>query len=808
MITTRACIGAFPYVILSMTLPAFRQGAVNPCSGSVHRVTPFSGYPMLSRLPHRLLTSVAAFRSDKRGQVAITFGLTLVPMITLLGAAVDYSNLRRSKTILQANVDAVVLGAQQQSITSNAALLTYAQRFVPATSAVYTSTDGSMCVTAQQAVSTNFLQVVRIASMSTTATACSLNQTQTTGTYEIALALDNTGSMAVADTTTAKTKMASEITAAKNFVTQMFAAIPAANMQISLVPFTTAVNVGTSNATASWMDTQGKSSIHWENFPKLGSAVSNYQSTAEATINSRFDLYSQINQSWAGCVEERPQPYTLTDTAASSGTPDTLYVPMFAPDESDTPNSSYRSYNSYLSDLGGTCVNGDAYDTVDAGTASGSITATYKDGTKFWGDNQQKFCKYLMKYAALNPPTLDVRSAIASWLTANGSPGNNNWTINGAAQGNYQVPATTIASLVTNYNNGGNKLYSVGSGSTSVSFCTNFNVGYSNQNGYYISSNSCSTQTGYYSAYAGWYYGYYTAQSTGLLTAAQANNPTGSSWTSTSNTITSTGWNASSGYTAWTGSGWGFGGSGWGSGTGWGWGSGLNSSTSNPGQTASGQASSQHIGSNQFNIGGGANSGCDATLQPVTTLSNNQTTLKANIDKMVANGATNLVSGLMWAWKTISPNGPFNTAAAPVKAYGTANNKKIIVFMTDGYNNWEPDDSQNGGVYSAFGYYKNNRVGALTVNGSLQTPTSSNNRSYLDAAFLQACTNAKNAGVEIYTVAFSIPNAPIDAQGQSTVQSCATDTAHYFKATNGTELSTFFQSIGQSVTQSYLRLKS
>ncbi len=759
---------------------------------------------MSSRLLQRLLTSAAAFRADKRGQVAITFGLTLVPMITLLGAAVDFSNLRRSKTVLQGNVDAVVLGAQQQSITTNAALMTYAQRFLPTVNtAIYTAADGSMCVTASQAVSTNFLKLAQINTMTTTASACSLNQVQTTGTYEIALALDNTGSMGVADTTTAKTKMASEITAAKAFITQMYAAVPAANMQISLVPFTTAVNVGSTYSSASWMDTQGKSSIHWENFPKLGSAVSSYQQTAEASINSRFDLYSQINQSWAGCVEERPQPYTFTDTQASSATPDTLYVPMFAPDESDTPNSGYRSYNSYLSDLGGTCVNGDKYDTVDAGTASGSINATYKDGTKFWGDNQQKFCKYLMKYAAINPPTLDVQSSIASWLSANGSPGNNNWTINGSANGNYQVPATTIANLITS-----SKFYGINSGSTSVSFCTNFNVAYSSKNGYSIASNSCGSQTSYYNVYAGWYYGYYTAQSTGLLSAAQANNPVGSAWSAATNTISSTGWGASNAYTAWTGSGWGFGGSGWGSGTGWGWGSGLNSSTNNPGQTASGQSSTQFLGKNQFNIGGGANSGCDATLQPVTTLTNNATTLKANVDKMVANGATNLVSGMMWAWRTISPNGPFNTGTTPVKAYGTTNNKKIIVFMTDGYNNWEDDDSQNGGVYSALGYYKNNRAGALTVSGSSQTPTASNNRSYLDAAFLQACTNAKNAGVEVYTVAFSIPNAPIDAQGISTVQSCATDSAHYFKATNGTELSTFFQSIGQSITQSYLRLKS
>ena len=740
------------------------------------------------RLTQRLLASAAAFRADKRGQVAITFGLTLVPLITLLGAAVDYSNLRRSKTTLQANVDAAVLGAQQQSITTNAALMTYAQRFVPAISAVYNSSDGSMCVTAQQVVTTNFLQLVRINSMTTTAAACSLNQTQTTGTYEIAMALDNTGSMAVADTTTAKTKMASEITAAKNFVTQMFAAVPATNMQISLVPFTTAVNVGTTYSTAAWIDTQGKSSMHWENFPKLSTSGAPIASETAWNPQSRFDLFSQINQSWAGCVEERPQPYTLTDTAANASTPDTLYVPLFAPDESDTPNSGYRSYNSYLNDSGGYCVGGDAYDLNDA-------NGTFKDGSSFFNDNQQKLCKYAIKWAANNPNTTTQasasQSAISSWLLANGSPGDNNWTINGSAWGNYQISAATAAGLIA-----GNNLSSVSG--TTVNFCTNFSVGYNWSTGkYYVSdSSSCFRSSGALRS------NYSTT-----LPANYVNNPQGSSWTSSSSPITSSGWGASSALAAWAGSGWGYGGSGWGAGSGWGWGTGLNGSTNNPGQTPSGTASSQYIGSNQFNVGGGANSGCDATLQPLTTLSNNQTTLNTNLGKMTANGATNLVSGLLWAWRTISPNGPFNTNSA-VKPYATANNKKIIVFMTDGFNNWEPDDSQNGGVYSSFGYYKNARIGALSVNGSSQNPTASNNRSYLDAAFLQACTNAKNAGVEIYTVAFTIPNAPIDAQGQTTVQNCASDSAHYFKATNGTELNTFFQKIGQSVTQSYLRLKS
>ncbi len=37
--------------------------------------------------------------------------------------------------------------------------------------------------------------------------------------------------------------------------------------------------------------------------------------------------------SWQGCVEARPHPYSTNDETASSSEPETLYVPMFAPDE-------------------------------------------------------------------------------------------------------------------------------------------------------------------------------------------------------------------------------------------------------------------------------------------------------------------------------------------------------------------------------------------------------------------------------------------------------------------------------------------
>ena len=159
---------------------------------------------------------------------------------------------------------------------------------------------------------------------------------------EVALVLDNTYSMAGTRITTLKT-------AATNFVDILEDAAELSRdanaLKISVVPFSTTVNVGSQYQTASWIDSQGVSPIHHEPFnaPTNGSARP-----------SRFTLFARINRSWAGCVESRPHPYDVQDTAPTTGTPATLFVPYFAPDEPDNwdPNYTDKTYwiNNYLPD--------------------------------------------------------------------------------------------------------------------------------------------------------------------------------------------------------------------------------------------------------------------------------------------------------------------------------------------------------------------------------------------------------------------------------------------------------------------------
>ena len=176
---------------------------------------------------------------------------------------------------------------------------------------------------------------------------------------------------------------------------------------------------------------------------------------------------------------------------------------------------------------------------------------------------------------------------------------------------------------------------------------------------------------------------------------------------------------------------------------------------------------------------------------------------------MYAKGSTNLFSGVMWGWRTLSPNGPFNTQTTPAGSVGPQNakpytlqtNQKVIVMMTDGFNSWNsmplgpnrktPNYGYNLSTYSPFGYFENGRLG----------PTNSSNwRSVMDSATLQACTNAKNAGIQIFTIGFSIPRDPIDQEWLNLLQNCASKPGMAFIAQDGSGLIATFKRIGDTLS--------
>lgn len=289
----------------------------------------------------KTISRIASFRRDQQGNTAVIFGLTLVPILVLGGASVDLARLNEKRSELQQAVDHVTLAlaknlaagetAAAQSDKARALLAGVSrdpQAQVAANYPAINMTTGEVCLTATTTVPTAIMSLVQIMTMPTSASGCAA---VAQGTYEVALVLDNTGSMA--QQATGGAKIDALKTAATQFVNYMFNSPSLGpRTKMSLVPFAASVRLDPATyANASFVDTQGQSSWTWRT-PAF---------TPDASVaTTRFDLFAKLagiksSWNWAGCFESLPYPRNVRDVAPVSGDPETLFVPMLAPDEPD-----------------------------------------------------------------------------------------------------------------------------------------------------------------------------------------------------------------------------------------------------------------------------------------------------------------------------------------------------------------------------------------------------------------------------------------------------------------------------------------
>jgi Flp pilus assembly protein TadG len=317
---------------------------------------------MFSRvLKNRLRAGVCRFPRDRGGQAAMMFALAAIPILTGAGVAVDFSRIATKHTSLQQAADSAALAIAQgaTSTTTNGDVLAQAQNYITTnynnkgatiTAATISSDHTSVCVTAQDNVQLGMMSMFNVNSKTVTASTCTAIAGGA-GTYEIALVLDNSGSMNEA--VSGNSKLAALKTAATNFINTMFTGNFAGKVKMSVVPFAGTVAVSsadTANGTAAWIDTQGKSSWHWKTFT----------GHTGAGFTSRLDIFNKLKAArsswaWAGCFETQPYPQNVNDTPPDTITPDTLFVPYLAPDEVDG-KQSYQ--NSYIDDTPSTGCSG------------------------------------------------------------------------------------------------------------------------------------------------------------------------------------------------------------------------------------------------------------------------------------------------------------------------------------------------------------------------------------------------------------------------------------------------------------------
>ncbi|MFO1172294.1 MAG: pilus assembly protein [Hyphomicrobiaceae bacterium] len=301
----------------------------------------------IARLAAALSIRVGKFSRNERGSIGVMFGAIIVVMIMFVGAAVDFGRAFMAREGIQDALDSAALAAGREletgadKVQAEAKARETFMANLPAgmedaeLSAVDVDSDsGQVTLRAAMTLQTSFVRIAGINELDIDAEAM---VSAGAGELEVVLVLDGSGSMK-------GTHIASLKTGAHGLITALFGENSTSNnVRVGVVPFAALVNVGSDNQNASWMDTDGRSSVHYENMSENV---------------PRFTLLDRMRgASWAGCVEVRPGAFATTDDEPDVSEPDSLFVPSFAPDEPDTANANGNRYsNSYLADDGGSCT--------------------------------------------------------------------------------------------------------------------------------------------------------------------------------------------------------------------------------------------------------------------------------------------------------------------------------------------------------------------------------------------------------------------------------------------------------------------
>ncbi|MEX0853509.1 MAG: pilus assembly protein TadG-related protein [Bauldia sp.] len=632
------------------------------------------------------------FLANNRGTVLPIFVLALLPLLLATGGVVDFTNAYDKQTMVQDAMDSAALAAgkkiglltmeELEVDVDNYYTANLEDKMVnppPLTTAVEAST---LTLTTVLSVPTYFLGMIGIDQISFNLTS---QATLALGTLEVAIVLDNSGSMNTND------NIATLRTAAGDLATTLWGLGATSTepdpVKIGLVPFAAAVNVGSAyqnDAAATWLDKTG-----------LGTYNADIMDAAATTVNP-FDLLANVDlpagapagyNTWGGCVEARPIPYDASDDGASVATPATMFVPMFAPDEPDNwtcstgtcfdvgssgSNRRYlgapsgnRSYNNYLPDV-----------TATPATVNSSTDVFTSNGHGLTNGTQVEFQSTGSMPGSLSTDT--VYYVISSGLTANNfkvstwSGGSaRNVTSNGSGLGFTKVPSWTCSNGNANCGGGGNGV----------------------------------------------------AEETAM------------------------------------------------------------SATSKYGTSAA------HVTPSNITVGGipgGPNFMCTSkALQPLTV---DQTTVTNAVNAMIALGATNIEEGLMWGWRVLSPSAPFTEG----RAYTANDNQKILVFMTDGENTYYPTSKYPGTWYGAWGFISKNHLGTTSTDQDVE-------QNKMDERTAIACQAVKDAGITVYTVAFT-GSGGINDTTQAMLVACATEPSMAYVAADQSALLAAFSAIGDDIS--------
>jgi len=280
----------------------------------------------------RLRTAACRFAGANEGNIAILFGIAVIPIITFVGAAVDYTRAVSARSSMQAALDSTTLMLAKdltEGTINTSQISTKADQYFRALytnpeaksvtiNATYTQNSGmgsTILVNGAGAIDTGFMRVVGFPTMD-----FKTSSTSAWGNVRmrVAMVLDVTGSMKD------NGKMAAMQKAAKALVDQLSLLNKNdGDIYISMVPFAKDVNLGTSYKDETWIDWD----VWTDQNPTWGTCSKATKTTKSDCLSRSGRTWTPDKTKWTGCVTDRTQNYDISNAPPVSTNAPTMVVP-------------------------------------------------------------------------------------------------------------------------------------------------------------------------------------------------------------------------------------------------------------------------------------------------------------------------------------------------------------------------------------------------------------------------------------------------------------------------------------------------
>ncbi|MBV1692870.1 MAG: VWA domain-containing protein [Hyphomicrobiales bacterium] len=279
------------------------------------------------------------FARDRTGSTAMIFAIGAVGLVGMVGLSLDYARMMRVKTSLQTSLDAaVVAAAAVKSSKTGDPMATLSEFFArnwndkqaasTPSPLVIENSEETLRASATADVNMTFSRVLGFQTIPVAAVSEARSGLQKT---EIALAVDNTGSMA-------GSKLDALKDAAKLMVSEVYSKPQAdSRIKFGVVPFSEYVNVGTKYRGSPWLSVPNDSTSYqcWSETPEIsrtncrtmtgtgsndGVPFTYTYEQCDVTYGAPVTKCGNIDSVWRGCVGSRDSPEDR-DVVASAAKP-------------------------------------------------------------------------------------------------------------------------------------------------------------------------------------------------------------------------------------------------------------------------------------------------------------------------------------------------------------------------------------------------------------------------------------------------------------------------------------------------------